>query len=91
MQGENKTNKKPRIQCLDFCRDHGALLFKRILLDYQCPYSVISDGPISGAWLKLFSKKRESVRQGMSIFLMAPCSKHRRKQSSLFPLGTITA
>lgn len=33
------------------------LLFRMMLLDYQCLYPLISGSSVSGTWLKLFSKK----------------------------------
>lgn len=62
-----------------------------MLLDYQCPYSVISGSSVSGTGLNLFSKKGSLSRKEQVPFLKTPFSKHRRKQRTVFPPGTVTA
>lgn len=90
MQGENKTKKNTNTVFRLLQRPRGSA--------FQKDTSGLSMPILCDFWWSYFRclaeavfQERESVRQGMSIFLMAPCSKHRRKQSSLFPLGTITA
>lgn len=90
MQGENKTKKNTNTVFRLLQRPRGSAFQKDtpglsmpILCDFWWSYF--------RCLAEAVFQERESVRQGMSIFLMAPCSKHRRKQSSLFPLGTITA